>query len=233
MITLRPAKERGHFDHGWLDTYHTFSFSQYHDPAHMGFRSLRVINEDRVASGAGFPPHSHRDMEIITYVLAGALAHKDSMGNHSAIRPGDVQRMSAGTGVTHSEYNASEQEPVHFLQIWILPESRNLPPSYEEKVFSAAEKRGRRLRLVASRDGREGSVLIHQNASVYASLLEPGETVSHSLAAGRGAWLHLVSGAATLNGTMLSTGDGAAVENETALEIVATAPSELLLFDLA
>jgi redox-sensitive bicupin YhaK (pirin superfamily) len=171
-------------------------------------------------------------MEIITYVLAGALAHKDSMGNHSAIRPGDVQRMSAGTGVTHSEYNASEQEPVHFLQIWILPESRNLPPSYEEKVFSAAEKRGR-LRLVASRDGREGSVLIHQNASVYASLLEPGETVSHSLAAGRGAWLHLVSGAATLNGTMLSTGDGAAVENETALEIVATAPSELLLFDLA
>jgi quercetin 2,3-dioxygenase len=232
MITLRPAKERGHFDHGWLDTYHTFSFSQYHDPAHMGFRSLRVINEDRVASGAGFPPHSHRDMEIITYVLAGALAHKDSMGNHSAIRPGDVQRMSAGTGVTHSEYNASEQEPVHFLQIWILPESRNLPPSYEEKVFSAAEKRGR-LRLVASRDGREGSVLIHQNASVYASLLEPGETVSHSLAAGRGAWLHLVSCAATLNGTMLSTGDGAAVENETALEIVATAPSELLLFDLA
>jgi quercetin 2,3-dioxygenase len=232
MITLRPAKERGHFDHGWLDTYHTFSFSQYHDPAHMGFRSLRVINEDRVAAGAGFPPHSHRDMEIITYVLAGALAHKDSMGNHSAIRPGDVQRMSAGTGVTHSEYNASEQEPVHFLQIWILPESRNLPPSYEEKVFSAAEKRGR-LRLVASRDGREGSVLIHQNASVYASLLEPGETVSHSLAAGRGAWLHLVSGAATLNGTMLSTGDGAAVENETALEIVATAPSELLLFDLA
>jgi redox-sensitive bicupin YhaK (pirin superfamily) len=232
MITLRPAKERGHFDHGWLDTYHTFSFSQYHDPAHMGFRSLRVINEDRVASGAGFPPHSHRDMEIITYVLAGALAHKDSMGNHSAIRPGDVQRMSAGTGVTHSEYNASEQEPVHFLQIWILPESRNLPPSYEEKVFSAAEKRGR-LRLVASRDGREGSVLIHQNASVYASLLEPGETVSRSLAAGRGAWLHLVSGAATLNGTMLSTGDGAAVENETALEIVATAPSELLLFDLA
>jgi redox-sensitive bicupin YhaK (pirin superfamily) len=232
MITLRPAKERGHFDHGWLDTYHTFSFSQYHDPAHMGFRSLRVINEDRVAPGAGFPPHSHRDMEIITYVLAGALAHKDSMGNHSAIRPGDVQRMSAGTGVTHGEYNASEQEPVHLLQIWILPESRNLPPSYEEKVFSAAEKRGR-LRLVASRDGREGSVLIHQNASVYASLLEPGATVSHSLAAGRGAWLHLVSGAATLNGTMLSTGDGAAVENETALEIVATAPTELLLFDLA
>jgi redox-sensitive bicupin YhaK (pirin superfamily) len=232
MITLRPAKERGHFDHGWLDTSHTFSFSQYHDPAHMGFRSLRVINEDRVERGAGFPPHSHRDMEIITYVLAGGLAHKDSIGNHSVIRPGDVQRMSAGTGVTHSEYNASSTEPVHLLQIWILPESRNLPPSYEEKVFSAAEKRGR-LRLVASRDAREGSVLIHQNASVYAGLLEPGQSVRHTLAPGRGAWLHLVSGAATVNGTLLATGDGAAVENEPALEIVATAPTELLLFDLA
>jgi quercetin 2,3-dioxygenase len=232
MITLRPAKERGHFDHGWLDTSHTFSFSQYHDPAHMGFRSLRVINEDRVERGAGFPPHSHRDMEIITYVLAGGLAHKDSIGNHSVIRPGDVQRMSAGTGVTHSEYNASSTEPVHLLQIWILPESRNLPPSYEEKVFSAAEKRGR-LRLVASRDAREGSVLIHQNASVYAGLLEPGQSVRHTLAAGRGAWLHLVSGAATVNGSLLATGDGAAIENEPALDIVATAPTELLLFDLA
>jgi quercetin 2,3-dioxygenase len=232
MIKLRPAKERGHFDHGWLDTFHTFSFSQYHDPAHMGFRSLRVINEDRVERGAGFPPHSHRDMEIITYVLAGGLAHKDSIGNHSVIRPGDVQRMSAGTGVTHSEYNASSTEPVHLLQIWILPESRNLPPSYEEKVFSAAEKRGR-LRLVASRDAREGSVLIHQNASVYAGLLEPGQSVRHTLAAGRGAWLHLVSGAATVNGSLLATGDGAAIENEPALDIVATAPTELLLFDLA
>jgi quercetin 2,3-dioxygenase len=183
MITLRPGKERGHFDHGWLDTYHTFSFSQYHDPAHMGFRSLRVINEDRVATGAGFPPHSHRDMEIITYVLAGALAHKDSMGNHSVIRPGDVQRMTAGTGVTHSEYNASDKEPVHLLQIWILPESRNLPPGYEEKVFVADDKRGR-LRLVASRDGREGSVLIHQKASVYVALLDPGQTVRHDLAGG-------------------------------------------------
>jgi quercetin 2,3-dioxygenase len=232
MITLRPAKERGHFDHGWLDTSHTFSFSQYHDPAHMGFRSLRVINEDRVERGAGFPPHSHRDMEIITYVLAGGLAHKDSIGNHSVIRPGDVQRMSAGTGVTHSEYNASSTESVHLLQIWILPESRNLPPSYEEKVFSAAEKRGR-LRLVASRDAREGSVLIHQNASVYAGLLEPGQSVRHTLAAGRGAWLHLVSGAATVNGSRLATGNGAAIENEPALDIVATAPTELLLFDLA
>jgi len=232
MITLRPGKERGHFDHGWLDTYHTFSFSQYHDPAHMGFRSLRVINEDRVAPGAGFPPHSHRDMEIITYVLAGGLAHKDSMGNHSVIRPGDVQRMTAGTGVTHSEYNASDKEPVHLLQIWILPESRNLPPGYEEKVFAADDKRGR-LRLVASRDGREGSVLIHQKASVYVALLDPGQTVSLDLAEGHGAWLHLVTGAATLNGTLLTTGDGAAAEREPALDIVATAPAELLLFDLA
>lgn len=232
MITLRPSKERGHFDHGWLDTFHTFSFSQYHDPAHMGFRSLRVINEDRVAPGAGFPSHSHRDMEIITYVLAGGLAHRDSMGNHSVIRPGNVQRMSAGTGVTHSEYNGSEAEPVHLLQIWILPERRNLPPGYEEKEFSADEKRGR-LRLIASRDAREGSTLIHQDASVYAALLEPGQTIRHALAPGRGAWLHLVSGAAAVNGKALGEGDGAAVEDEAATEIVATAPSELLLFDLA
>lgn len=232
MITVRPGKERGHFDHGWLDTYHTFSFSQYHDPAHMGFRSLRVINEDRVEPGAGFPPHSHRDMEIITYVLAGGLAHKDSMGNASTIRPGNVQRMSAGTGVTHSEYNGSDTEPVHLLQIWILPQTRNLPPSYEEKIFSAADKQGR-LRLVASQDARDGSARIHQDASVYASLLEPGQTVRHPLAAGRGAWIHLVSGAATVNGKLLTTGDGAAIEQEADVEIVATAATELLLFDLA
>lgn len=232
MITVRPGKERGHFDHGWLDTYHTFSFSQYHDPAHMGFRSLRVINEDRVEPGAGFPPHSHRDMEIITYVLAGGLAHKDSMGNASTIRPGNVQRMSAGTGVTHSEYNGSDMEPVHLLQIWILPQTRNLPPSYEEKIFSAADKQGR-LRLVASQDARDGSARIHQDASVYASLLEPGQTVRHPLAAGRGAWIHLVSGAATVNGKLLTTGDGAAIEQEADVEIVATAATELLLFDLA
>jgi len=232
MITVRPGKERGHFDHGWLDTYHTFSFSQYHDPAHMGFRSLRVINEDRVEPGAGFPPHSHRDMEIITYVLAGGLAHKDSMGNASTIRPGNVQRMSAGTGVTHSEYNGSDTEPVHLLQIWILPQTRNLPPSYEEKVFSAADKQGR-LRLVASEDARDGSARIHQDASVFASLLEPGQTVRHALAPARGAWIHLVSGAATVNGKLLATGDGAAIEHEPQIEIVATAPTELLLFDLA
>ena len=232
MITRRPAKERGHFDHGWLDTYHSFSFSEYHDPAHMGFRSLRVINEDRVDPKAGFPPHSHRDMEIITYVLAGALGHKDSMGNGSVIRPGDVQRMSAGTGVTHSEYNGSEEEPVHLLQIWILPERRGIAPGYEEKRFPAEEKRGR-LRLIASRDAAEGSVTIHQDARVYASLLDGGQTVRHPLAPGRGAWLHLVSGAATVNGTALVTGDGAAVENEGALEIRADEPTELLLFDLA
>jgi redox-sensitive bicupin YhaK (pirin superfamily) len=232
MITLRPAKERGHFDHGWLDTYHSFSFSEYHDPAHMGFRSLRVINEDRVDPKAGFPPHSHRDMEIITYVLAGALGHKDSMGNGSVIRPGDVQRMSAGTGVTHSEFNGSENEPVHLLQIWILPEKRGIAPGYEEKTFPADEKRGR-LRLIASRDAAEGSVTIHQDARVYASLLDAGQTVRHPLAPGRGAWLHLVSGAATVNGTTLVTGDGAAIENERALEIRGGEPTELLLFDLA
>jgi redox-sensitive bicupin YhaK (pirin superfamily) len=232
MITLRPAKERGHFDHGWLDTYHSFSFSEYHDSAHMGFRSLRVINEDRVDPKAGFPPHSHRDMEIITYVLAGALGHKDSMGNGSVIRPGDVQRMSAGTGVTHSEFNGSEKEPVHLLQIWILPEKRGIAPGYEEKKFPADEKRGR-LRLIASRDAAEGSVTIQQDARVYASLLDTGQTVRHPLAPGRGAWLHLVSGAATVNGTTLVTGDGAAIENESALEIRAGEPTELLLFDLA
>jgi redox-sensitive bicupin YhaK (pirin superfamily) len=231
MITVRPAKERGHFDHGWLDTYHSFSFSEYLDPSHMGFRSLRVINEDRVDPRAGFPPHSHRDMEIITYVLAGALAHKDSMGNGSVIRPGDVQRMSAGTGVTHSEANGSETEPVHLLQIWILPEKRGITPSYEEKRFSPEEKRGR-LRLVASRDGADGSVTIHQDARVYASLLDPGQTVRHTLDRGRGAWLHLVAGAATVNGTALATGDGAAIQNEGTLEIHAGEPTELLLFDL-
>jgi redox-sensitive bicupin YhaK (pirin superfamily) len=232
MITVRPAKERGHFDHGWLDTYHSVSFSEYLDPAHMGFRSLRVINEDRVDPKAGFPPHSHRDMEIITYVLAGALAHKDSMGNGSVIRPGDVQRMSAGTGVTHSEANGSETEPVHLLQIWILPEKRGITPSYEEKKFSPEEKRGR-LRLVASRDGTDGSVTIHQDARVYASVLDPGQTVRHTLDQGRGAWLHLVEGAATVNGTALATGDGAAIQNEGTLEIHAGEPTELLLFDLA
>src|SRR5438093_1916973 len=184
MITIRKSEERGHFDFGWLDTYHTFSFDQYYDPAHMHFRSLRVINEDRVAPAKGFPTHSHRDMEIITYILSGALEHRDSMDNGSVIRPGDVQRMSAGTGVAHSEFNPADTEPVHLLQIWIMPRARNLPSSYEQKYFSEDERRGR-LRLVASEDGRDGSVSIQQDARVYATILEPGSTLEHALPAER------------------------------------------------
>ena len=231
MIVKRPAAERGHFDHGWLDTSHTFSFADYHDPARMGFRSLRVINEDRVAPGKGFGTHSHRDMEIITYVLEGALAHADSMGNRSTIVPGDVQRMSAGTGVTHSEFNGQRERPVHFLQIWLLPDRRGLPPGYEQKAIPEAEERGV-LRLVASRDGREGSVTIHQDADLYASRLLPGERVKHALAEGRHAWLQMVSGRVELNGTALGAGDGAAVSQETGLEVVGLEPAHFLLFDL-
>jgi hypothetical protein len=231
MIVKRPAAERGHFDHGWLDTSHTFSFANYHDPAHMGFRALRVINEDRVAAGRGFGAHSHRDMEIITYVLEGALAHADSMGNGSTIVPGDVQRMSAGTGITHSEFNARRDEPVHFLQIWLLPDREGLAPGYEQKAIPEREERGV-LRLVASRDGREGSVTIHQDVDLCASRLEAGERVKHALADGRHAWLQMVRGRIELNGTALAAGDGAAVSRETALEIVAREPSHLLLFDL-
>ncbi len=232
MITVRRAGERGHADHGWLDTRHTFSFASYHDPAHMGFRALRVINEDRVAPGTGFGAHSHRDMEIITYVLEGGLAHKDSMGNGSVIRPGNVQRMSAGTGVTHSEFNASESEPVHFLQIWILPERAGLRPSYEEKPFTREEKRGV-LRLIASPDGRDGAATLRQDARVHASVLEPGGRITHRLAPGRHAWLHVVSGALALGDLALAGGDGVAISDEPALSLTATAPSELLLFDLA
>jgi len=231
MIVKRPAAERGHFDHGWLDTSHTFSFADYHDPTHMGFRSLRVLNEDRVAPGKGFGTHSHRDMEIITYVLEGALAHADSMGNRSAIVPGDVQRMSAGTGVTHSEFNGQRDRPVHFLQIWLVPDRRGLTPGYEQKAIPEAEERGV-LRLVASRDGREGSVTIHQDADLYASRLLPGERVKHALAEGRHAWLQVVSGRVELNGTALGAGDGAAVSQETGLEVVALEPAHFLLFDL-
>ena len=232
MIVKRPAAERGHFDHGWLDTSHTFSFADYHDPAHMGFRALRVINEDRVAAGRGFGTHSHRDMEIITYVLDGALAHADSMGNRSTIVPGDVQRMSAGTGITHSEFNARRDEPVHFLQIWLLPDRRALVPGYEQKAIPEAEERGM-LRLIASRDGREGTVTIHQDVDLYASRLEAGERVKHSLADGRHAWLQMVRGRIELNGTALAAGDGAAVSGESALEMQALAPAHFLLFDLA
>ena len=232
MITIRKSEERGHFSHGWLDTFHTFSFDQYYDPAHVHWRSLRVINEDRVAPGQGFPTHSHRDMEIITYILSGALEHRDSMGSGSVIRPGDVQRMSAGTGVSHSEFNPSDREPVHLLQIWILPESRGLAPSYEEKSFSEVERRGR-LRLVASEDGREGPVTIHQDARLYAVILDAGASVEHLLGANRYAWLQVARGAVNLNEFNLQQGDGAAISNEADLKIVAREAAEILLFDLA
>lgn len=232
MITIRPAAERGHFNHGWLDTHHTFSFASYYDPQHMGFRDLRVINEDRVAPGRGFGTHAHRDMEIITYVLEGALEHEDSMGNGSVIFPGDVQRMSAGTGIAHSEYNASKDEPVHFLQIWIMPERAGIVPGYEQRTFLPEEKQGR-LRLIASRGGREGAVAINQDVDLYAALLEPGETIEHTLRDGRHAWLQVVRGALTLNGHELRAGDGAAVGQESALRLEGKEGGEVLLFDLA
>jgi hypothetical protein len=232
MITLRKSQERGHARHGWLESFHSFSFADYHDPRYMGFRALRVINEDRVQPGRGFGKHSHRDMEIISYVVGGALEHRDSLGTGSVVRPGDVQRMSAGTGVTHSEYNPLEAEPVHFLQIWILPEQEGLPPSYEQRHFSAEERRGA-LRLVASRDARAGSLRVHQDVDLYASLLRAGESADHVLRSGRSAWLQLVKGRCELNGAPLEPGDGAAVSEETALRISAAADAELLLFDLA
>jgi len=232
MITVRPAAERGHFDHGWLNTYHTFSFASYHDPRHMGYRSLRVINEDRVQPGEGFGTHAHRDMEILTWVLEGALAHKDSMGNGSVIRPGDIQRMSAGTGVTHSEFNPSREELVHFLQIWLLPSQRGGPPSYEEKRFAPEARRGG-LCLIAARDGRDGAVTIHQDTDLWTALLEPGEAVRHVFERGRYAWVHVARGEVSLNGAALRAGDGAAVSAEKALDIRASAPAEVLVFDLA
>jgi redox-sensitive bicupin YhaK (pirin superfamily) len=232
MITVRPATDRGHFDHGWLDTSHTFSFASYHDPRHMGFRALRVINEDRVQPGEGFGTHAHRDMEILTWVLEGALEHKDSMGNGSVIRPGDIQRMSAGTGVTHSEFNPSREAPVHFLQIWLLPNQRGLPPSYEEKRLPPEALRGR-LALIAAGDGRQGAVTIHQDADLWTVRLGPGESVRHDLGPGRHAWLQVARGAVSLSGRPLGAGDGAALTDEPTLEISATAPAEVLLFDLS
>ncbi len=233
MITLRPAEERGQADFGWLHTRYTFSFADYYDPEHVQFRSLRVINEDHVDPGHGFGTHPHRDMEIITYVLEGALAHKDSMGTGSTIRPGEVQRMSAGTGVMHSEFNHSPSEEVHLLQIWLLPESKGIKPSYEQKEFPRESKLNR-LRLVASPAGDDGSVTIHQDARLYASVLEEGKSVRHEVGKGRYAWLQVALGEVTLNGAMLKAGDGAAVEREAALEITGHAPSsEFLLFDLA
>jgi redox-sensitive bicupin YhaK (pirin superfamily) len=232
MITVRRAADRGHANHGWLDSHHTFSFADYHDPAQMGFRALRVINEDRVDPGAGFGTHSHRDMEIVSYVLEGALAHKDSMGTGSTLRPGDVQRMSAGTGVAHSEFNASKTEPVHFLQIWILPERAGIAPSYEEKRFPTAERQGR-LRLVASRDGREGSLSLNQDAAIYAGLLAPGDRAELSLQRGRHAWVQVAQGEVKLGPETLRAGDGAAVSAESALTLEGVQPAELLVFDLA
>ena len=232
MITVRRSQDRGKADHGWLLSYHSFSFADYYDPQEMGWGTLRVINEDRVQPGRGFGMHSHRDMEIISYVLEGQLQHKDSMGNGTIIRAGDVQRMSAGTGVQHSEFNPSPNELVHFLQIWIMPERIGIAPSYDQKAFSDEEKRGR-LRLVASRDGRGGSLTIHQDADLYDSLLGPGEQLIHPIAAGRAAYLHLVRGAIRVNGTHLLTGDAAKIESEQELVIAADEDSELLLFDMA
>jgi quercetin 2,3-dioxygenase len=232
MIAVRRSEDRGHARHGWLESRHTFSFADYHDPKHMGFRDLRVINEDRVAPGEGFGKHSHHDMEIVSYVIEGALAHSDSLGNGSTIRPGDVQRMSAGTGVTHSEHNPSETEPVHFLQIWILPDRGGVPASYEQRHFTREERAGR-LRLVASHDGREGSVRLHQDVALFAGLLAPGATVTHALLPGRHAWVQVVRGAVTANGAPLEAGDGAAVSEEAALELAAREAAEVLVFDLA
>jgi redox-sensitive bicupin YhaK (pirin superfamily) len=232
MIQLRKAAERGHFDHGWLDTYHTFSFGDYHDPAHMGFRALRVINDDRVQPGQGFGMHGHRDMEIVTYVLEGALEHKDSLGNGSIIRPGALQRMTAGTGVQHSEFNPSDKESVHLYQIWLLPERRGLKPRYEELAVGAEQMRGR-FRLVASPNGADGSLTIHQDARLYLASLAPGQEVAHGIERGRAAWLQVLQGSVTFLGNDLAAGDGAAITDENAVAVQATAPSEVLLFDLA
>jgi redox-sensitive bicupin YhaK (pirin superfamily) len=232
MITIRKSTDRGHADHGWLDTRHSFSFAGYHDPQHMGFRSLRVINEDFIAPGAGFGTHPHDNMEILTWILEGGLQHEDSMGNGSVIRPGDIQRMTAGTGVTHSEFNASKTEQVHLLQIWIVPEKRGLTPFYEEAHIPEEDRRGR-LRLIAARDGRDGAVTIHQNVDLYDALLEAGARLEHHLAPGRGAWVQVARGRINLNGHELGAGDAAAVEEEEILSLESLEPSEVLLFDLA
>lgn len=231
-LTVRPSEERGHNDHGWLKTRFAFSFADYFDPAHMGFRSLRVLNEDHIAAGKGFGEHPHKDMEILTYVLAGAVEHRDSMGNGAIVRPGEMQRMTAGTGVVHSERNPSPDEALHLFQVWIEPEQRGLEPSYEQRPFAVEERRGR-LRLVASKDGREDSVQVHQDVDVYTSLLEPGEDVVHELGPGRHAWIQVASGAFELGGTTLGAGDGAAVSDARELRVVAREAGELLLFDLA
>ena len=232
MITIRRAEDRGHANHGWLDTYHTFSFGSYRDAQHMHFRALRVMNEDFVAPGQGFGTHPHHDMEIVTYVLEGALEHKDSMGNGEVLRPGEFQRMSAGTGITHSEFNPSDSEPVHLYQIWLFPDRKGIEPSYEQKRFPD-DQRHNRLQLVASRDAAEGALVIHQDARVFLSTLDDGKQIPYEIADGRHAWLQVLRGGVSLNGQTLKTSDGAAVSEERLLTIQAEGATEIMLFDLA
>ncbi|MDJ0620702.1 MAG: pirin family protein [Calothrix sp. MO_192.B10] len=233
MITIRHSQARGIANFGWLDSRHTFSFGNYYDPNHMGFASLRVINEDKVQPAKGFATHGHRDMEIISYVLDGALQHKDNIGNGSVIRPGDVQRMSAGTGILHSEFNSSDSDPVHFLQIWILPNQNGLEPSYEQKTFSSQEKQNQ-LRLVGSQDGRQGSVTIHQDVDLYSTLIKNGEQVTHNLKSDRYGWVQVARGSVELNGQQLYAGDGAAISQEDQITLQGMADTaEVLLFDMA
>jgi quercetin 2,3-dioxygenase len=232
MITRRPAAERGVSNLGWLDSRHTFSFGEYHDPEHMGFRTLRVINDDRVLGGAGFGRHPHRDMEIFSYVLSGKLSHEDSLGTGATVGAGEVQKMSAGTGILHSEFNPSPTDPLRFLQVWILPDRRGLRPSYEQRAFSDDDKRGR-LKLIGSRDGNNGSIVFHQNVAIYASILGSGDAVEHRIAAGRGAWVQVAKGSVAVNGERLDEGDGAAIADEASLLIRGVSDAEVLLFDLA
>ena len=232
MLTVRKSADRAHFDHGWLDTRHTFSFGEYYDPTQMGFRSLRVINEDRVQPGQGFGTHGHRDMEIISYVLSGAIAHKDSLGTGEVLRPGEVQRMTAGTGVTHSEFNPSRSDGLHFLQIWILPEKQGLTPGYEQKSFPAVQREGK-LKLLASHDGREGSLTVHQDVALYGAMLANDQTAELPLTPGRHAWVQIARGLAEVNGTLLSAGDGAALSDERSVKLRGKDSAEVLVFDLA
>ena len=232
MIRIRKSRERGHFDHGWLDTYHTFSFSQYYDPAHMHFRALRVMNEDRVAPGRGFGTHGHEDMEIVTYVLSGALEHRDSLGTGETLRPGEFQRMTAGTGIEHSEFNPSKDEPVHLYQIWLLPERKGLAPTYEQRAFPADGKHNA-FRLVADPAATDGALAIRQDARIYLAALDPGGSVTHEIAPGRHAWLQVLRGAVTLGDRTLTAGDAAALSDEPGLTVSADADAEVMLFDLA
>jgi len=232
MLTIRRSSDRGHADHGWLNTYHSFSFATYYDPDHMGFHSLRVINEDRVVGGAGFPTHPHANMEIISYVVSGALAHRDSMGNVETIGPGEIQAMTAGTGITHSEFNPSGNEPAHFLQIWLQPARNNLSPTYAQSIYDREQKLNK-LKLVVSADGQDDSLSINQDVSLYASVLEGGSSVEHSFAPGRAGWLQVISGEVEVNGEMLNPGDGLAIEDEQTITIIAQSESEFLLFDVA